>query len=346
MGLLALSRRAVTWPFWIVAITLSIGAWFLQYRLLSPTIQWMPWIVSIAILGLPHGAQDEQLIIRNGLSKTQARTYLLLIYLAAGVAVIYLWKVFPLVALISFLVLACFHFGEGDLAWSRDFGASSCTNSPAYGINLLLLRGALPILLPIIAHPKSFASVASLLPGVSLHFGAGLGWTVWIWIAIATAIALQATFLVSMAVKQTITIHIATEELLDTLLMVFLFVSLPPLISVGIYFLFSHSHRYIARRILTLHTEGQLPQNLSQYWKKLWRFHRRTLWVSAAMVVLLPCIWLVLQRTRWSWNDAGPALLIALNALTVPHAVLVWYSDSRQRRSVTSSLQCSTSPLV
>jgi Brp/Blh family beta-carotene 15,15'-monooxygenase len=108
---------------------------------------WALFAGMILLLGIPHGAVDHLLAARAfrlaGTSGDLVRiygAYLGVIALYAG-----LWLIAPLPALLVFLALSIYHFGQSDTA--------AAGGSAAVRRGLALSRGALLIGVPIAAHP-------------------------------------------------------------------------------------------------------------------------------------------------------------------------------------------------
>ena len=111
-------------------------------------------VVGVVVLGLPHGALDP-LVATKAFAAADRRFSLTVFYVGyAGIAMAYgsLWIKFPMVGLVSFLVIAAFHFGSD---WQA---RGSAVTRLAYGITLVTL--------PAIAHPSELASIYATL-GVS-----------------------------------------------------------------------------------------------------------------------------------------------------------------------------------
>ena len=105
----------------IVCITFAFGVigWFWpdflqknQYVLLS---------VLVLLIGLPHGATDFLLFRRlrgPGLSKQQIIRFFLF-YLSAVLGVLGCWIFFPPIALLLFILISCYHFGQSNWQYAQ-----------------------------------------------------------------------------------------------------------------------------------------------------------------------------------------------------------------------------------
>jgi|GEM_PF-2007994 len=114
------------------------GAAFLSWFFLGGTVflswitgldgkaPWLPFFVSIFILGLPHGAADW--ILLRPVSKRSA-VHLFLLYSLAGAAIALLAWLFPLPVILGFLLLSILHFGIADERDLRSFEFSPSASS-------------------------------------------------------------------------------------------------------------------------------------------------------------------------------------------------------------------------
>jgi Brp/Blh family beta-carotene 15,15'-monooxygenase len=108
-------------------------------------------VSGVVLLGLPHGALDP-LVARKAFVAAHKHFNLIAFFLAyAGVAMIYglLWFRFPTFGLISFLIIAAFHFGSD---WQP---RGVLVTRVAYGITLVTLPAA--------THPAEVASIYAAL---------------------------------------------------------------------------------------------------------------------------------------------------------------------------------------
>ncbi|MFN0173963.1 MAG: Brp/Blh family beta-carotene 15,15'-dioxygenase [Saprospiraceae bacterium] len=107
--------------FFIIGITLAFGLlgwlrpeWLLQFQ--YPLLG-----VLMVLIGLPHGATDFLLFRRlqgKVLSKKQIFRFFLF-YLLAAFCYLLVWLIWPIPALLFFLVISAFHFGQSNWQSSR-----------------------------------------------------------------------------------------------------------------------------------------------------------------------------------------------------------------------------------
>ena len=105
----------------IVCITFAFGVigWFWPGFLQKN--QYILLIVLVLLIGLPHGATDFLLFRRlrgPGLSKQQIIRFFLF-YLGSVSGFLGCWLFFPLIALLLFLVISCYHFGQSNWQYAQ-----------------------------------------------------------------------------------------------------------------------------------------------------------------------------------------------------------------------------------
>ena len=72
-------------------------------------------------MGIPHGALDGAISITLGYSKKiSLQIRFLISYLLFSSVILIFWYYFPVISLITFILISIFHFGCGDLKWNAD----------------------------------------------------------------------------------------------------------------------------------------------------------------------------------------------------------------------------------
>jgi Brp/Blh family beta-carotene 15,15'-monooxygenase len=121
-----------------------------------------PWLVSLVIVGLPHGAADlavtRRLCGRTAAVVGPCSGYVALMLLAGGA-----FALAPVPALLAFVALSGWHFGAAH--------ADAQTPSPARRPGTLALaavaRGAPVLGIPLVAHPEAAAAVGAAVAGLA-----------------------------------------------------------------------------------------------------------------------------------------------------------------------------------
>lgn len=149
----------ITFPF---AEARLIGPWLLLSLLyltglkLSEQTEYLLFLGSMLFMGIPHGALDHLVEKQNKelKGKTFSLVQFLLQYVTRMVIFALIWYISPMLALLIFLAISAFHFGETDLY-------ASTMSTFIYGMGLLffLLITHIDTVLPIIKSIPSFDAI-------------------------------------------------------------------------------------------------------------------------------------------------------------------------------------------
>lgn len=146
----AMRRHARSGWFLLVGLALACSA------VLPLGQRWEFALVAMIVLGVPHGALDGE-IARPLLRPRFGRAWFpvfALPYLALFLVVMLAWRMAPVATLAGFLVASVWHFGSEHTASGDPLG--------------VLLRGAMPIALPVLIHPAATAGVFAAMAGVAM----------------------------------------------------------------------------------------------------------------------------------------------------------------------------------
>ena len=281
------------------------------------TVQLVLLAVTVALLGLPHGAVDH-LQGRELLAARAGRAWPAVfagLYVGAAALVIAAWFLAPAVLLLAFLALAVVHFGAEDVEQDRLL--------PTRAGRLIegLLRGAIPIAGPVLFHPSSTGQLFSLLtPGTPLQS---------IFAVLQTA-ALPATVLLSGASLLMILAAWRNRGLLAAELgaLLLLVAVLPPLLAFAGYFCLWHSPRHSLSVIARL-----APHDLRG---GLRRFTASAIALTSLTIALAALAWILLDGGSQPATASVQVIFVGLAALTVPHVGLaIWSARASARTSTT-----------
>ncbi|WP_169977502.1 Brp/Blh family beta-carotene 15,15'-dioxygenase [Tautonia rosea] len=318
----------------LVALAPEVAEW--------PAVQWAPWGVGLLVFGIPHGALDHRIPTES--DRSPGGLGFLAGYLGAIAVVLMLWWIAPMAALIGFLVVAAFHFGQGDLYWSRvdrfglqvegDDSPDHTGEWPAWrSVLLLLVRGVVPIALPVLVFDAMFAEAANALTG--RLFGDSARWAIPESIRKAGLVAvglLVAFHLATLAVeawRRPDRRAVALSEAAGSALLVVLFSVVPPVLAMGVYFNAWHSVRHVVR-LLPVAEPTRSAARAGQWLTALARFHRSTLPTTLIALAMMGGLWWFVRARTGDVADFGLAALAMVSALTLPHVIVVLGMDRMQ----------------
>ena len=257
--------------------------------LLPHLLGWPALVAIVVLLGVPHGALDGE-ICRTLLRPRFGRAWFPLFavpYLILFAVVLLCWRLAPHATLLAFLLASIWHFGSEDAA-------------PSGGGLEILVRGGLPIVLPLLVHPTATLTLLSAMARTPLapagwERAVGQGWLV-----------LAALWVVSvLAIRQ-------PRRLREPLLLAVPFVALPPLPAFAIYFVCVHAPAHTGQLIEDPVRAPRVRDNRS------------------AIILALPVTTLTLLIGAALWplfpGSLAPRLVALtfqiLAALTLPHMLL------------------------
>jgi len=284
-------------------------------------VQLWPWLVGIALFGLPHGACDHLVAARIGGNYRSGRTTLattfFLLYLAGGGAMMLLWIASPAIALGLFLGLTAWHWGSADAVAYREGLAAFALRSTG--------RGLLVVSAPLAFHPgASWQALSSLLE----IFGPTRAAQTPSWLPGLAAGCLVLGLMLECLLVAWDSWRLgrwrAARESIELVLLLALFYLVPPVAAVGVYFVAWHAWRHTLRTGALLYPEKveRLPALVAAY-------HGRALPLTLASAVALAALTLAVG---WESPQKLTAVyLVLLSALTVPHAVVVCAWDYKSR---------------
>ncbi len=331
-------RHWVLWPSWI--LTAALVLLFAAGLTVPPWAEYLPFALSLVVFGLPHGAVDHLAVPRLLGRKAWPWPVLAVggLYLVLGGLYLALWFVAPVVAFALFVALTWFHWGGGDLHALAAFaaGEGEYPSGRMRRVLTLLVRGGLPMLVPLLAFPETYRAVAESVVGL---FAPGrFGVLSWVFepsfrlLAGAAFTLFAAGVLISgygNAKKSGARGTWWRMDVAETVLLALYFALVPPVLAVGLYFCLWHAPRHVARLVL-LDAKSAGALEMGRAMPALVRFARDAAPLTATALVLLFGLYLVVPGT-----GAAPSALLALylvlvSALTLPHVVVVSLMDVRQ----------------
>ena len=283
---------------------------------------WAGWVLGpalllgLVLLGVAHGACDQYVVpaTHPALARHPGRYWATFLggYLGLAAAVGALWWWRPELALLFFLGLSAWHWGSGD--------APAMTRYRAQWLAHSLLRGGLLFAVPLwFWRPDTRALTNDLLAlAGAAPLRAETLRTAAHWLGplvLAGHLGLWGSYWLG-GQRQ-----LAFTDLLETLLLSFLLLVLPPLLSASVYFVFWHSLQHVLRMNTLM---GQpfagggaaLRAQLGFFWRR-----------AAPLLTVSVGGLAVVYGLAWAHGVSGSALislaLLAASVVTLPHALLV-----------------------
>ena len=323
--------RSVLAPSWA-----AIGAVLLLVPFSSGLPPWAlfgPFVGSLVLLGLPHGALDHLTLLRLGGRPLRPKPLLgvLALYLVLALAYLAAWFALPAAAFAFFIALTWFHWGQGDLhALLVLLRAGHLRTRPQRAL-AVFVRGGLPMLVPLLAFPDVYAEVAGLLISrIDAEALSEIGWAFRADVRLGVGVAYGAAVVVHLVVGFRTSNQDGRPawwtDVGETLGLAAFFGLVHPVLAVGLYFCLWHATRHIAR--LMLH-EDRMPEALAARRLGLaWRrFALHALPATAGALLMLGGLYALVPAPPQSVGDFVGLYLILIAALTLPHVVVVGLMD-------------------
>ncbi|ELY44995.1 Brp/Blh family beta-carotene 15,15'-dioxygenase [Natronorubrum sulfidifaciens] len=313
-----------------VSVTALVGSPPLSY-------QYVPLALSVVVLGLPHGAVDHLVLPRARGDPVTRRSLLLvgLLYLFVGTAYAVLWLLAPVHAFALFILVTLVHWGQGDVYALLALVRADHLKTRTSRLLALVVRGGLPMLVPLIAFPAQYAFVAETIVGL-FDPDAVAALEPMFSPAIRTAIAIGFGGLVAFALLRGF-FRTGPDgrgpwlvDATETLGLVVYFAVVPPILAIGLYFCFWHSLRHIIRTMLVDSVASTALDRgaIGTAWR---RFARDAAPLTVGGLIVLVGIWLSVPQTPASVADVLAVYLVTIAVLTLPHVVVVTLLDREQR---------------
>lgn len=295
----------------ILATTILIsGLWWLS----GLEVGWMlfiPWALSALFFGLPHGAADHvvwaSIRQENGRFGPVIARYLLVMIGYAAV-----WWLLPWLAVIIFLAITTWHWGSADA--SRSFERAGARPLSTSWIIASLSRGIVPMVAPLAFHADVVLAIVA-------------DWSSELTVNQLTVWVPESGFIVAIIVLSQIIWMIIMKragasmkvEGLETAIITLLLIAVHPLISVGIYFTFWHAW-YHDRRLVAWYANAENGIQSRSKRRDQVIIMIVTLLGMTALVGIMP-----------PDQSTLSVYLIAISILTMPHMMVVWLMDRRDR---------------
>lgn len=318
------------WPGWIVVGSLTLLAAVATTVGVSvsvpPWARYVPLAASLLVFGLPHGAVDH-LAPARAAGELPTPRWLVAVgagYLVLGGAYTALWVVAPVVSAAFFVGLTWVHWGQGDL-YALDAFGSSHLDGRGLRAATVLVRGGLPMLVPLLRFPGRYRDVIDAWVAL---FGGNIDAA---WVITPEVRAGLGVGFAAVSVGTLIAGRLRgggrewRRDAAEVGLLWSFFLLVPPLFAIGVYFCVWHSLRHIAR------LAGVDPAAQRAFADRgpvgaLLRTGRDAAPLTAVSVAMIAGVVLVVGV------DTEPGTLAALYlvfiaVLTLPHVVIVVWMD-------------------
>lgn len=298
-GLLFIMTKSI---FVFIASFLLLLPFVLTTGGISTSYQLIICLPFILFLGIPHGAIDNVLYIRN---KGIKNIHFISVYIAFILLNIALWFIFPWLAYMGFLLLSAYHFGQSQ--FSHYFNNQALYKQLLYlfwGISILsaLIYFNMADIEQLMLQEEEFA-VFRQFHQENLLFILFLGSSI-----------LSFTLMFLLHLKKELTLESFFMETLVFSLILICFFLMPLLIGFTLYFVILHSFKVLREEYFFLNSENKVS-SVSDFIKLVSPF---TLLSIFGILMIYASIHFELLELPY-----GYSLLIIISSITLPHVFVM-----------------------
>jgi Brp/Blh family beta-carotene 15,15'-monooxygenase len=304
--------------------------------LLVPTIpepyRYLPIVASVVVFGLPHGAVDYVALPRARYGRVDLRAVAVvsLLYLVFGGLYLGLWILAPVLAAALFIGITWFHWGQGDLYALRKVYSVDHVDDFTQQALTVVVRGGLPMLVPLFGFPGRYQDVVdTFVAPFGGHAGSWLVFDPWPRLVLMAAFGLLTILALARGWTRATDRRGWRLDTTECALLWIVFLTVPPVVAVGVYFCLWHSVRHIVR-VLLLDAWAVDAVAEHRFGHALGKFG---LEAAVPTVLALAFVWVLLWATGVSPTDVAGATglyLVAIAVLTLPHTLVVVALDRAQ----------------
>lgn len=288
----------------IIVVTLAFGilGW-LQFEVLR-LIEYPLLIVLVLLIGLPHGATDFLLFQRIiGVQLTRNQVFRFFgSYLGAVLGYFLVWLFFPVAALVLFLGISAYHFGQSNWHYLK---APRWLSSLVY-----MVWGAFALGGAILWHWEESSVVIHQMIGASMPVWSAATMDTIQWVL------LMVTFLliISLRLLSNISHHNLVREVLNLGVLAFMLYFTPLLVGFTLYFTLWHSLESMLNQVKFF--KGKWPSfTLVQYYRQATPY---TILAVVGLIGLIGCHSLLFANV-----SLISIFLIFISCVTLPHLFLI-----------------------
>jgi len=290
-------------------------------------------------VGMAHGAVDHLVPLRAapGVSLRRSVAAVSVAYAVLGGAVVAAFFAVPVAAFAGFVALTWLHWGQGDVAALAGAGVEHLPTSAERWLSLVV-RGGLPMGVPLLAHPDEYRLVAEWVVGLFLVApGAATAAVDPLFVPAARlavgGVVLAATVLsIGLGyarVRGGASRRGWLRDVGEAAVLWAWFLLAAPVFAVGVYFALWHSLRHVGRLVL-VDTDAAAALAEGDGRRALARFARDAAPLTLGGFVALVGVGLAAPAGVAAPGDLLAASLVGIAALTLPHVVVTAWLDRRQ----------------
>ena len=287
-----------------VSLLIILSLFFIGVILLNPSIltyyfQYYLLLITVTIIGIPHGFFDYSVAERLFKNHINWVYYFTAGYISLSLIYLLFWIYYPIASLIFFLMISIFHFGIEEL------NHIEYKDMSFYQIFII---GSMPIALPILFHSSDVFYIFNQIIGLDIDYS-NINMFVYYLYFILLSVALYLN---------------GIERSWVYLILILNFIVLPPLLSFILYFCFHHSIRHY---IYSIYHDSLVPKKYET--KK----YLQTIIITSVFFTIIVLVSFQAYG-QYSFDVIiVKYIFILLACLTLPHLILNIYYDTKKLNS-------------
>ncbi len=328
-----LGRLTMAGPVGVISLAIPFS---LVFSDLPAAVEFAPFVLSVLLFGLPHGAVDHLVPARlGGVPLGRSLAVVAGVYAVLMAVYLAIWIISPALAMLAFLLMTWFHWGQGDVFALKTFGGATHIQTAGDRWLSLIVRGGLPMLVPLVAQPAAYRAVVEELIGL---FDPAAAAALTPLFRLDIRLALGGLFAGVCGISLLWTVrHIRNADISPagwgwdaveiSLLWLFFWV-VPPIFAVGLYFALWHAVRHIGR-LAIVDAPSRDALTVGAWPTALGRFYRDAAPLTAVSLLLFVGLYVVVP-TDGSLETLLAVYLVGIAVLTLPHVAIVTWMDRQQ----------------
>ena len=269
-------------------------------------------LISVVLLGIPHGAIDNVIFLRQ--HEVSAKSFYIFYLIAIGLNAL-LWLYAPMLSIVAFLLISAYHFGQSQFSHYKLLKSTTVVLSFAWGASILSA-----MLLFNLGELKELTTTVQGFQSFRLSLNSQAFLSMFLLFSLITLICLSINLY-----KRKFTLEQFLFEILVLALVIFSFYVFPLIIGFTLYFTVLHS-------LKVLQEEYRFVEKLYDKSLSLMAFGKLLFPYTTISVFGMGIIYLLSELNILPTLSFGYLLLILISSITLPHAFVMdrFYKKKQQ----------------
>lgn len=291
------------------------------------------------VVGMAHGAVDHLVPLRAAVDVSLRRSLAVVsvVYAVLGGAVVAAFFLSPVAAFVGFIALTWLHWGQGDVAALVTAGVEHLPTAAERWLSLLV-RGGLPMGVPLLSHPGEYRLVAEWMVGLFVTDAGTAAAAVDPLFTPSTRLAVGGVMVAAtlssvgigyLRVRRNASRRGWLRDVGEVGVLWAWFLLAAPVFAIGVYFALWHALRHVGRLVLVDRRAADAV-GAGDVRGALRRFARDAAPLTLGGFLVVALVALAVPSGVAAPGDLLAVSLVAIAAMTLPHVVVVAWLDRQQ----------------